>query len=206
MGVGYDQAVPRLRDETRAERRRQFVQAAWRCAETRGYRDMTVDDVCAEAGLTKGAFYSHFESKQALLVALIDDDSATLAALAHRLDSGSLRPVEKLRRLTQAMLERGADSSRVQVVADLWAAINVDEEVRDALRDSVARRRAALRSWIEEAVESSEIQSIPANAFASVLLALNDGLMFHHALDASGFRWSNVSRAVDALLNGIRVA
>ena len=39
------------------------------------WRNMTVDDVCAEAGLSKGAFYTHFSSKRALLDALVDDDA-----------------------------------------------------------------------------------------------------------------------------------
>ena len=52
---------------------------------------MTVDDVCAEAGLSKGAFYSHFASKRALLDALIDDD-ATIKLFHREGDVVILRP------------------------------------------------------------------------------------------------------------------
>jgi len=45
---------------------------------------------------------------------------------------------------------------------------------------------------------------LPANALASILLALNDGLMLHRTLGESGFRWANISRALDALLAGSR--
>ena len=45
---------------------------------------------------------------------------------------------------------------------------------------------------------------MPANALAAVFLALGDGLMLHRVLDPSGFRWANVRRALDALLEGLR--
>ncbi|MGH7876565.1 MAG: TetR/AcrR family transcriptional regulator, partial [Candidatus Dormibacteraceae bacterium] len=67
--------MPKLAAATRAERRTQLIQAAWRCAARKGYRDMTVDDVCTEAGVSKGAFYGYFHQKQDLLVALLDDDA-----------------------------------------------------------------------------------------------------------------------------------
>lgn len=60
-----------------------------------------------------------------------------------------------------------------------------------------------MRSWIEEAVQSGELVAIPANALASILLALTDGLMLHGALDPSGFRWRNIHRAIDVMLAGL---
>ena len=48
-----------------------------------------------------------------------------------------------------------------------------------------------------------ELREVPANALASVLLAMADGLMLHAAIDPSAFRWENVGRAVEALLEGI---
>jgi len=57
--------MPRLADETREERRARFIEAASRCSARKGYRSLTIDDVCAEAGgLSKGAFYTYFRSKQ----------------------------------------------------------------------------------------------------------------------------------------------
>ena len=60
-----------------------------------------------------------------------------------------------------------------------------------------------MRAWIEEAVASGELGEIHANALASLLLALTDGLMLHGALDPGAFRWPNIRRAIDVLLAGI---
>ena len=197
--------MPKLRPETRVERRQLLIDAAWRCAAVRGFRDLTVDDVCAEAGVSKGAFYGYFEQKQDLLLALLEDDAAALDSELERITGVSSSGVERVRRFAQATLALGEDAARVQVRADLWADLLTEEVVRQRLAEAMRRRRELVRSWIEEGVASGELVEIPANALASILLALTDGLMLHGALDPGAFRWRNVSRAIDVLLAGIEV-
>jgi AcrR family transcriptional regulator len=195
--------MPKLRPEIRSERRQALIDAAWRCAAVQGFRDLTVDDVCAEAGVSKGAFYGYFDQKQDLLLALLEDDAAALDRELERITSGSPSGVERVRAFAQAMLARGEDPARVQVRTDLWADLLTEEAVRAQLAEVTQRRRELVRSWIEEAVASGELVEIPANALASILLALADGLMLHRALDPSGFRWRNIRRAIDVLLAGL---
>ena len=87
--------------------------------------------------------------------------------------------------------------------ADLWADLLTHDAVRKRLALATQRRRELVRGWIEEAVASGELVSIPANALASILLALTDGLMLHCALEPGGFRWPNIRRAIDVLLAGL---
>lgn len=195
--------MPKLSPETRTERREALIAAAWRCAAVRGFRDLTVDDVCAEAGVSKGAFYGYFDQKQDLLLALLEDDALALDRELEEIRAATSSGVERVRRFAQAMLARGEDAARVQVRADLWAELLSDDAVRRQLARATQLRREHVRSWIEEAVASGELVAIPANALASILLALADGLMLHGALDAGAFRWRNIRRAIDVLLAGI---
>jgi TetR/AcrR family transcriptional regulator, repressor for uid operon len=195
--------MPRITPAVRTERRRHVIEAAWRCAARKGFGDLTVDEVCAEADLSKGAFYGYFDSKQALLLALLEEDAAFLDQVMERLESTPLSNVERIRRFTRAMLERGEEPARVQVRADLWAAMLTERAVRQRFSASVRRRREALRRWVDAATAAGELVDIPANAFASVLLALGDGLALHAGLDPAGFRWPNIRRALDVLLEGM---
>jgi TetR/AcrR family transcriptional regulator, repressor for uid operon len=195
--------VPRLAEEARTERRQQLIEAGWRCASRQSFRSLTVDDVCAEAGVSKGAFYLYFDQKQDLLLALLEDDAAGVDALMQELRRSRLSGVERLRRLVRAELERGEDAARLQVRADLWSEMSANPTVQERFADVMRRRREALRSWIDEAIESGELVEVPPNALAAILLALGDGLMLHAGLDPSGFRWTNVKRAFDAILEGI---
>ena len=195
--------MPKLREETRTERRQSLIDAAWQCAAIRGFSDLTVDEVCGAAGVSKGAFYGYFQHKQELLLALLEDDAIALDAELERITLTSASGVDRLRRFAQAMLSHGDDPARVQVRADLWADLLTEPSVRRHLAVVTQRRRERVRAWIEEAIASGELAEIPANALASILLALADGLILHAALDPGGFRWRNIRRAIDLMLAGI---
>ncbi|MCU1249290.1 MAG: regulatory protein TetR [Edaphobacter sp.] len=55
-----------------AEKHDRIVQEASRLFRERGFEDVTVAEVMKKAGLTHGAFYSHFESKEALMAAAVE--------------------------------------------------------------------------------------------------------------------------------------
>jgi AcrR family transcriptional regulator len=60
------------RGRKRAETRGRLLESAARVYARRGFDGATLDEVAAEAGLTKGAVYDHFGSKEKLLLALLD--------------------------------------------------------------------------------------------------------------------------------------
>lgn len=193
--------MPKLGDQERAARRQRFIDAAWRCLSQRGYRDTTVDVVCEVAGASKGAFYGYFASKQELLIALLDDQAARLDEVAA---ASGARGLEGLRAFTRETLREAQDPARVQLRADVFAAVAGDPELRSRLAASVARRRALLRHAVDQMAQRGEIlDAARANAVASILLALADGLLLHRALDEKAFRWENVSAVVERMLDGL---
>ena len=60
--------------------RQKLLEAALSVIRTRGYTATTVDDLCRAAGVTKGAFFHHFKSKDELAVAAADHWSETTGA------------------------------------------------------------------------------------------------------------------------------
>jgi AcrR family transcriptional regulator len=195
--------MPKIALQAKERRRRTLIDAAWRCVARSSYRTLTVDDVCTEAGLSKGAFYTYFDQKQDLLLALLDDDAAGLSELVA--DAASEPSgVEQIRRFVAGLVDRGSDAAAVQLRADLWAEIASEDAVRLRFLEAMQRRRTRLAGLITAAVAAGELVEVPANALAAVFLALGDGLMLHRVLDPTGFRWSNVRRAVDVLLKGLR--
>ena len=65
----------------RGEARARLIEAARSLVRHRGFAATSVDDLCAAAGVTKGAFFHHFPSKEALGVALVDDWTAMTGAM-----------------------------------------------------------------------------------------------------------------------------
>jgi TetR/AcrR family transcriptional regulator, transcriptional repressor for nem operon len=66
---------------TKPTARDRLLDAALRIIREKGYAATTVDDLCAAAGVTKGAFFHHFASKEALAVAAADHWSKVTGAL-----------------------------------------------------------------------------------------------------------------------------
>src|SRR5579884_2374745 len=56
----------------RTERRNEILDVAQRFVMTKGYEQMTIQDILDALQISKGAFYHHFDSKQALLEALVE--------------------------------------------------------------------------------------------------------------------------------------
>ncbi|MBI2255231.1 MAG: TetR/AcrR family transcriptional regulator [Proteobacteria bacterium] len=61
---------------TRGEARTRLLDAAMMVIREQGYAASTVDDICRAAGVTKGAFFHHFASKEELAVAAADHFAA----------------------------------------------------------------------------------------------------------------------------------
>jgi AcrR family transcriptional regulator len=86
------------------ERRVLIVEAAGRLFGERGYEATRLDDVAAAAGVTKPILYRHFDSKQALYLALLE---------RHRDDLGSF---------AGAIPPQGPPEERLRIVLELWFA------------------------------------------------------------------------------------
>src|SRR5256885_14246334 len=121
--------------EVHMVRREAFVDAAERLMQTRGYEQMSVQDVLDDLGASRGAFYHYFDSKQALLEAVLDrmvdaglgsvgpvvDDPTLVAAAKLRKIFSGLRPVKTDRKavvlsVLEAVVSRDNASAREQLL------------------------------------------------------------------------------------------
>lgn len=94
---------PRLfEDETE---RRMLIEAAIQVMATKGYTEMSVGDVLAGSGLSTRAFYRHFDSKAALLDALMLREAASVGRALARVVATAPDPVSAV----EAWLERFLD-------------------------------------------------------------------------------------------------
>lgn len=84
--------MPKRPEAYMAERRQQIVDAMMQCVTRDGWDATTIDAVAREAGLSKGAVYGHFDSKQEILAAVIDYDLDRLDRIVRRDD---LKGIEK---------------------------------------------------------------------------------------------------------------
>lgn len=80
----------------RVERKSQILEAAKTVFAQRGYRDTSVSAVIQEAGISRGTFYSYFESKDGLFHALVENLAEQMRQAVGEVDPGhGERPVRE---------------------------------------------------------------------------------------------------------------
>lgn len=82
------------RKEQAIETRKRIFEAAVTLFEQKGYENVTVDDICAAVGMSKGAFYTHFRSKDQVLLeefVKIDEHYGKLLEEVSEIDDGIAR-------------------------------------------------------------------------------------------------------------------
>ena len=128
------------------QRRRQLLRAAGELFARQGYRGTSTEQIARRAGLTKGALYFHFHSKEDILLELVK-----VTVERHRenvvggMGKGQLTPSEMLRRLLEAHLKYKSRKhmEMIHVWVQAWNIPRVKRymrrRVREALRESYAR-------------------------------------------------------------------
>jgi AcrR family transcriptional regulator len=169
------------RDETRAR----LFEAAARVFDAVGIGAGTVERIAAQAGFTRGAFYSNFASKDELLVAMLDDHVRRSIAHHRALLAGRPDPVRYVAAL-RADAGREDDplhrSPRLQIELILHVART------PAHRAALARRLRTMRGLIGEIVASTlrdagVTRAIDPEQAGTILLAIEDGLRLHRLID-----------------------
>ncbi|WP_433519609.1 TetR/AcrR family transcriptional regulator [Nonomuraea sp. CA-143628] len=157
-----------------AGRRAQFLDAAELLLHTKGYERMSVQDVWSQVGASKGAFYHYFDSKQALVEAVMermaDQIAAAVAPLAADPDAPAL---EKLQSFFTG-LGRWKAQRRDLLVALLRVWQSDDNAVvRQKLRPGIADRIAPLLAGIlEQGARETTLAVTHPDATGRVLVAL----------------------------------
>lgn len=167
--------------------RERLLDSARRCFARNGYDGSSVDRIAEEAGFSKGAFYSNFDSKESILLEILarhhEDYVADLRAIIDQAASAD--------ELSAAM-ERWSDMRNKEPE---WANLNIELQLhaqrnarfRPKYSDYFRRYRGALAELIGLRFEKVARQPpAPVDDLAAVLIALADGLALQRALSDPG--------------------
>lgn len=163
-----------LNPQAHALRRDAFVEVAQRLIASKGYGALSVQDVIDEVGASKGAFYHYFDSKQALMGAVIEwMVEAATAAMRPVADDPDLPAVQKFDRLFATLVGwKGERADLVFGVLDAWLS---DENaiVRERMRAGVAvAMTPLLEGIVRQGMVEGSLAATSAEGTALVLVAL----------------------------------
>jgi AcrR family transcriptional regulator len=201
----------RTRAEAKDHNRQALLEAARDLMMRDGYRNLLLDEVAAEAGLTKGAIYSIFGGKEEMLRALADEVMPDLAwPDLEPLAEPELPLADLLRVFAHAW------ATKVDMQAPRWqSALHLEilvqtlydpelyeihagkmREQRDTLTRAFTGRRTP-RGRITSEIEAEEL----ANTFAALMQGLTNRVVYHPA-EFSERRFAAAAVALCAMLDG----
>jgi len=159
-------------------RRAQILEAALACFAARGL-DARMEDIVHAAGLSKGALYHHFRSKDEIFLALFDAYEG--AILADWAAADTAPALEALRRQGDAALARLVET---RAATDLWIEFLRHAEARRRLAAVYARARAHLRATVARGIAVGEIRpEVDAAGVAAAITGIVEGLLLQALVD-----------------------
>ena len=150
-----------------------LLEAALATIRTKGYAATSVDELCAAAGVTKGAFFHHFKSKEALGVAAAEHWSATTGAMFAAAPYHELAdPFDRILgyvRLRRSLLTGGVPDFTCLVGTMVQETYETAPAIRDACDRSISHHAKTLEADIEAAIAARGI----APGWSAASLALH---------------------------------
>lgn len=165
----------------------------------RGYADTSMDDLTAQAGLTRGALYHHFGDKQGLLAAVVALIDAELDARLQALSDTARTPWEGFRQRCRAYLEMALEPDYQRIVLRDAPAV-LGGTSADAQRHCIASIQALLERLIEQGV----VAEADPQALASLVYgSLAEAAVWIAQGDDGDARLARSTGALELLLRGL---
>jgi len=181
--------------------RRQILRAASRQFARRAYHDVGLDDILADAELTKGAMYFHFRSKHALAVAIIERQTAGAAVAVDDLLTRGLSGLETLIDFSYLIAVGDIKTDGVRAGLNLLESVGRSEGLQKRLLEEWAK---ALAGVVEQAIAEGDIdQQCDPQDVGRLMVSLHMGLRQTSSLEEPERFLHDLEKCWLLLLTGI---
>ncbi|HXO36336.1 MAG TPA: TetR family transcriptional regulator [Candidatus Acidoferrales bacterium] len=178
--------MPKVSQQYLQARSSEILDAAVVCFARSGFHKATMRDIVQESGLSAGAIYNLFSSKQEIIAAIAarrHDEERRLFEEALK-QATVAKSLKAIRDHFLSELNRPKQRMRRRVTVQLWAEAQHDRTLQKVARDTFAKPYKLLRDLLTAGQRRGEIASqIDADAMARFLIAAFHGLVLQSEWD-----------------------
>lgn len=193
--------------QTRSEETRAHIlEAALKLFAQSGYEAASVDEICTAAGVSKGAFYHHFPTKQAVFLYLLNDWLDRLDVQFVQARKGAENVGQVFINMTGAIpgIFRDADQ-HLPMFLEFWAQASRDEAVWKATIAPYRRYRDFFAKLIEQGIADDTFRPVDPQAAARLVVALAVGMLLQGLLDPQERDWGAITaESLEIVMSGLR--
>ncbi len=208
MTAVQQQTKPRTKREQRDESIEKLLMAARELFVFKGYRSTTLEQIASAVGLTKGAVYFHFGSKEAVLVRLLDRvEKDLIIPVVQTLQGGRGSEWTRIDQFTRVHGTMGITNPE-----DILLLISMSIEFAQQQGEAADRIRSIYRLLydpLEALIRRGQLagrirNDVPATELASIIIATHDGAFLEWHRRGNQLDGRNLVRAVlTVLLHGL---
>lgn len=177
--------MPKISDEKRAARRLQILEAAWTCFQKQGLHATTMSDIIVASGLSAGAVYSYFPSKEELILAAVTTSLSGLGERVEPIFKTPLPPERFIEALAEAIARftarEGYDLRRLALLG--WSEAQRNEHLREVMQGYYLEFRTRLAEAVARWKHTGEMRkTVSESDVAKVMLATILGFVVQSAI------------------------
>jgi AcrR family transcriptional regulator len=193
----------RMPQQRAEETRGRILDAAIKKFSTAGYAAASVDDICAEAGVSKGAFYHHFPTKQAIFLALMQDWLAMIDMGMNAVHADTVP--DTFIKMTNLLPEVfAAAEDKLPMFLEFWLQASRDETVWKAVIAPYRHYQEHFARLVEEGIAEGSLKPTDPQVAAQIIVSLAVGLVLQGVLDPHSADWERTAReSMQILMNGL---
>ena len=186
-------------EETRAH----LLEASLKQFSSSGYDAASVDDICAEAGVSKGAFYHHFPSKQAVFLALFEDWLTTVDAGLEAAKKSTVPETLTNMALMLPFIFAQADG-RLPMFLEFWLQASRDETVWKAMAAPYRRYQEFFAGLVKQGIAEGSFRSVDPHSAAQVIVSFAVGMLLQGLIAPQDTDWQKTaSQSIKILMKGL---
>jgi AcrR family transcriptional regulator len=155
--------------------RRGLLQAARELFASEGYVDVSIDEICRRARVTKGALYHHFRDKRDLFTAVFEDVEREWADELAALVAEERDPLERIQIVGDAFLDACLDPARQRILLLDGPSLVAWEELRQI---DAGRGFGLIGKLLSDAMDAGQLERQPVGPLAHLML----GAMYEASL------------------------
>lgn len=164
--------MPKVTDEHRERRRQQILDAARECFIRKGFHQTSMADVFEGCGLSSGAVYGYFRSKDEIIAAIADEVLRQVQAIIDPAVTKDPTPAmdELMNSILKGVDGQGFDVKFAYLAPQVWAEASRNDALGDVVRVEYERVRAMLAGVVTRQQEAGLLSAdVAADKVAKVI-------------------------------------
>lgn len=188
------------------ERKAQIINAAEDVFTQKGFNEARMDDIADKTGLSKGALYLYFKSKDDLIIAILDRMFQREMKQMEGLDQAGLSAADAIWKMTEAVTNNILGFVRlVPIVYQFLALAFRNKYVQKALKKYINQYIDMITPIIEQGIKSGEFRKVNAREVAIAMSAIIEGTLLLWVYDRDLVEpEKHIRSGVKLLLEGVQ--